>query len=100
MFIKSLKEEESKESQFLRPKLGEEVIRRQFGNIYNDTESVSKINGICDLLRNELNIKTDDGYDIDLTLSILTTYAKKTPQELTEVLYLIKYLKEKEAGKD
>ena len=96
----SLKGEESKELQFLKPKSGEEVIRRQFGNIHNDAEPASKINEICDLLRNELNIRTDDGCDIDLTLPILTTYAKKTPQELTEVLYLIKSLKEKEAGKD
>ena len=100
LFIMSLKEEESKELQFLRPQSGEDIIRRQFGNIENDGEKISKINEVCDLLRNEFNSRAEYGCDIDLTLPILTTYAKKTPQELTEVLYLIKSLKEKEAGKD
>jgi len=82
-----LQEEESKELEFLRPKSGEDVIKRQFAEI---TGVKTKINEICDLMREELN-KRDE--KTELLLSILTTYVKKTPQELIEALYLVKEIK-------
>lgn len=100
LFITSLKEEESRELEFLKPKSGEEFIMRQFGNIQEDTGSISKINEICDLIREELNLKSDEGCEVDLTLPILTTYVKKSPQELKQVLYLIKSLKNNESGNE
>jgi len=87
LFIMGLDEEESKELEFLRPRSGEDVIKRKFAEISGVKQ---KINEICDLMRDEL-VKLND--DKEYTLPILTTYVKKTPQQLIEALYLVKDLK-------
>ena len=92
LFISSLSEEESKELEFLKPKSGEEVIRRQFADISGVKQ---KINEIWDLIRNELN---EIDKNSEFALPILTTYVKKSPQELIDALYLVKSLKSKEQG--
>ena len=90
LFIMGLSEEESKELEFLRPRSGEDIIKRQFSEISGEK---NKINEICDLMRAEL-VSID--HDKELVLPILTTYVKKTPQELIEALYLVKELKSSE----
>lgn len=90
LFIMGLNEEESKELQFLRPRSGEDVIRRKFTEISGEKK---KINEICDLMRAELE---HINVNKELVLPILSTYVKKTPQELIEALYLVKELKSSE----
>ena len=92
LFISSLSEDESKELEFLKPKSGEEIIRRQFADI---SGAKQKVNEICDLIRAELT-KIDK--NSELVLPILTTYVKKNPQELIDALYLVKSLKSNEQG--
>jgi elongator complex protein 1 len=87
LFIMGLSEDESKELQFLRPRSGEDIIRRQFSEISGEKQ---KINEICDRMRTELeNIDVNK----ELVLPILSTYVKKNPQELIEALYLVRDLK-------
>ena len=90
LFIMGLREEESKELEFLRPRSGEDVIKRQFSEV---TGAKQKINEICDLIRAEL-VSID--HDKEYTLPILSTYVKKSPQQLIEALYLVKDLKTSE----
>jgi len=90
LFITSLNEEESKELEFLKPRSGEDIIKRQFSEVSGVKR---KTNEICDLIRKEL-VSIDENNE--LVLPILTTYVKKTPQELIEVLYLVKQLKSSE----
>ena len=47
---------------------------------------ISKINKVCDALRQELELANKDNCYM---LPILTTYIKKDPQELKQVLALI-----------
>jgi elongator complex protein 1 len=90
LFIMGLSEQESKELEFLRPRSGEDIIKRQFSEV---TGVKSKINEVCDLMRQELEGREDKN---ELMLPMLTTYVKKSPQELIEALYLVKTLKLKE----
>lgn len=94
LFITSLSEDESKELEFLKPRSGEDIIRRKFADI---SGAKTKINEVCDLIRAELE-RIDDKKEF--VLPILTTYIKKTPQELIDVLYLVKDLKSNEKQVD
>jgi elongator complex protein 1 len=86
LFINSLNEEErGKELEFMRPQKEEQLIRAQHeefmqteinGVAADTTATFTKINKICDAVKEELvKINTDNKY----LLPILTTYIKKQP---------------------
>mmetsp|Transcript_26788 Transcript_26788/g.40860 ORF Transcript_26788/g.40860 Transcript_26788/m.40860 type:complete len:221 (-) Transcript_26788:1300-1962(-) len=105
LFINSLVNEESgSELSFMRPREKEEEIRHEHiqfmaGEIEGKPiDNTTKINIICDALKAELEVRNEDNKYL---LPILTIYVKKQPQQLKEVLSLIREMqqKEKEAKK-
>jgi elongator complex protein 1 len=86
LFINSLSEDErGKELEFMRPQKEEQLIRAQHeefmqtqinGIATDTTATFTKVNKICDAVKEELvKINTDNKY----LLPILTTYIKKQP---------------------
>jgi elongator complex protein 1 len=92
LFINGLSEQPSKELEFLCPVSAEDRIKMDFSDV---NPFADKINSICDLMRNEISSLNENN---EMLLPILTTYIKKTPQELAQVLLVIKKLKEGERG--
>ena len=98
LFINSLNEDpRGKELEFMRPQNPEDLLRKEhevfLRNEINGIEEAvggtarhEKVNKICDSVKDQLvGLNQDNKY----LLPILTTYIKKQPQELKQVLKLI-----------
>lgn len=101
LFINSLVDEEcGPELAFMRPKEKEQQIREEHlqfmkVEVEGDKEgcNTNKVNKVCDALKEELIKRNQDNFYL---LPILTIYVKKQPQELKEVLSLIRSMQQKE----
>ena len=100
MFINSLVDSESGvELQFMKPADPEDLIRQEHALFMKQevegapNVASGKINRICDALKVELLQRNENNYYL---LPILTVYVKKQPQELKQVLDLIRDMQNEE----
>lgn len=104
LFINSLVNEESgTELEFMRPKDKEQEIKNAHSQFMEEDifakgeTSSTKVNSICDALKQELVKRNESN---EYLLPILTTYVKKQPQELKEVLSLIRTMQQDEKSQN
>lgn len=101
LFINSLNNDErGSELEFMRPRKEEDIIEKQHRDLmlqFSTSSALrdSKVNLICDALRSQLHAVNKNNC---FMLPILTTYIKKEPQELKQVLALIQLMQRDEHG--
>ena len=86
----------------MKPQLEEDLIAKSHEEFFakfkeekqGKVPAYEKVNRICDALRQELEAVNNDNVYL---LPILTTYIKKQPQEIKQVLALIQNMQKKEA---
>lgn len=100
LFINSLNEDDrGKELEFMRPvdeleKIRQDHMRFMLDQIQEEDSSTSgKVNRVCEALKAELVKRNENNRYL---LPILTIYVKKQPQELKQVLDLIREMQQKE----